>query len=152
MEEHINDNEPLTKFLEDKKDYEVATGAIKVSAFYPSNSYAAISVFCTSNLTDAEIWDIADSFVAPKRSPRNGSYRARADMKTVEVRGAGLRVEPETSEHPRHADILGWVTAPRTAGSEEAINEIREKRAEYAAKLLQISTFVRRSTSNQDAA
>ena len=109
-------------------------------------------MFCTSKLTDTEIWDIADSFVAPKRSPRNGSYRARADMKTVEVRGTGLRVEPETSEHPRHADILGWVTAPKTAGSEEAINEIREKRAEYAAKLLQISTFVRRSTSNQDAA
>ncbi len=144
MEEHINDSEPLTKFLEDKNDYEVATGTIKVSAFYPSNKYAAISVFRILNLIDEDVWSIADSFVAPKRSPRNGSYRARADLKASDVRETGLRVEAETSEHPRHADILGWVTAPKVVGSEEALNEIRENRAEYAAKLWQVSSFVSR--------
>lgn len=142
MEEYIVDNEPLAKFLEDNKHYEIASGRIKVSAFYPSNKYGAISVFRTLDLVEIEIWQIADEFVAPVRNPKNGAYRARADLVASTVRETGLKVEPETSEHPRHADITGWITPPRIAGSEEAIQEMREKKAEYAAKLLQIADLV----------
>ena len=142
VEEYISDNEPLAKFLEDNKDYEVASGRLKVSAFYPSNKYGAVSVFRTINLSDSEIWKIADEFVAPVRKPKNGQYRARADLVASSIRETGLKVEAETSEHPRHADIVGWITPPREIGSEEAIQEIREKKAEYAAKLFQIAEVV----------
>jgi len=142
VEEYITDNEPLAKFLEDNKDYEVASGRIKVSAFYPSNKYGAVSVFRTLDLVETEIWQIADEFVAPVRKPKNGAYRARADLVASTVRETGLKVEAEPSEHPRHADITGWITPPREVGSEEAIQEMREKKAEYAAKLLQIADVV----------
>jgi len=144
VEEYISDNEPLTKFLEDKKDYEVSSGILKISALYPSNKYGTISVFRTLNSLAAQIWQIADEFVAPIRKPKNGLYRARADLTASTIRRTGLKVEPETSEHERHADIVGWVTPPREIGSEEAINEIREKKAEYAAKLFQISEVILR--------
>jgi hypothetical protein len=144
VEEHISDNEPLTKFLEDSKDYEVSTGKVKVSAFYPSNKYGAVSVIRILDLMEVEIWDIADQFVAPTRKPKNGNYRARADLATSNVRETGLTVKSETTDHPRHADITGWITPPREVGSEEAIQEIREKKADYAARLFQIAKVVRR--------
>lgn len=142
MDEHIGDNEPLTKFLEDKKDYNLPSGPIKVQAFHPANKYAAISVFRIEDTSPSDIWLIADGFVAPRRKGFSGTYRARADFKASEIRETGLYVEPETSEHERHADIKGWVTSSKEISSEEAQNEIREKRAEYAAKLFQIATLV----------
>jgi len=146
MDQYVGDSEPLTKFLEDKKDYQLPSGPIKAKAFYPANKYAAMSVFRIEGASEYDIWQIADGFVAPRRKDFKGEYRARADFKASEVRITGLGLEAETSEHPRHADIKGWVVAASDIGSEDAQNEIREKRGEYAAKLFQIANLVLRES------
>ena len=141
MDEHIGNYEPLTKFLEDKKDYHLPSGPIKVKAFHPSNKYGTISVFRIQDASVEDIWLIADEFVAPRRRDFTGKYFARADLVASDVRSIGLDVKCEASEHPRHADIIGWVASSREVSSEEAQNELREKRNEYAAKLFQIATL-----------
>ena len=144
MDEHTSDHEPLTKFLEDTKDYHLPSGPIKVKAFHPSNKYGTISVFRIQDASVEDIWLIANEFVAPQRKDFTGIYCARADLVASEVRSTGLDVKCEPSKHPRHADIIGWVTSSKEVSSEEAQNELREKRNEYAAKLFQIATLVLR--------
>jgi len=65
------------------------------------------SVYRTSGLSEREIWEIGDNYVAPKRKML---IEARAELTVADVEAVGLRVEPDVIPHPLHANIDGWPT------------------------------------------
>lgn len=63
------------------------------------------SVYRSIELSEDLIWSLGRSEVA---APRGMVLRGRADLVVQAVLAVGLSVVPEISEHPRHANILGW--------------------------------------------
>ncbi|HAX99291.1 MAG TPA: hypothetical protein DCY12_10505 [Candidatus Atribacteria bacterium] len=63
------------------------------------------SVFRVSTLSENEIWKIGKDDVAKKREKK---LHGRADIKAKDILEVGLAVEPETSSHPLHANIVNW--------------------------------------------
>jgi hypothetical protein len=64
------------------------------------------SVFWRDGLTEQQIWDCGRWV---EQRPNDGStLKARGDLGLQSVIDAGLAVEPDTRDHPRHANIIGW--------------------------------------------
>lgn len=63
------------------------------------------SVYRSRGLDEAAIWSLGATEVA---SPGGRSLRGRADVVAQSALDIGLSVVAEISEHPRHANIVGW--------------------------------------------
>lgn len=63
------------------------------------------SVFRVDGLSSEEVWDIGIDFVARNRRQ---ALKGRADLDVAHVLVVNLKVEPDTTPHPRHANIVDW--------------------------------------------
>lgn len=130
MDKHVKDTEPLVRYLVPKRHFkpiknEPGKFEITAKAFFPSFRTGALSVYRVEELSDSDIWSIADNYVAPKLQDFNGTFNARADIATEAVRKYGLDVVPETTPHERHADIINWGSVPSDPDSKEQRDEVR---------------------------
>ena len=71
----------------------------------PNPRNGQTSVFRTSGLTERAIWLLGRNQLG---LPPGRRIHGRGDVEASNIRLVTLRVEPETSTHPRHANILGW--------------------------------------------
>lgn len=96
--------ERLSRFLLDKRHIRSSNNTVRFNAFLPPIS-GKLSVYRTSEQNDTAIWEIGHIFV---EIPRQKQLIGRADLAAATVISSGLSVEPETTPHPLHADIVGW--------------------------------------------
>lgn len=101
----VQSTEVLSRWLFSSKLFNRSTLRVRSGAFTPQRSLRSgdleTSVYRTSGLTEHQIWPLAQL--------RPGlTLHGRADLKANDVETTGLTVVPETSNHPRHANILGW--------------------------------------------
>ncbi len=97
--------ERLTRYLDEKKKFSPLHKRVRFNAFTPPPSNRSLSVYRTDELGDGEIWQLGDEYVAPHRGK---PIIARADLPASEVVSRGLRAEPDTRPHERHANIVNW--------------------------------------------
>ena len=106
---------------------------VRPSAFIPPSSLQparmATSVFRTSSLTLAEVWDLADNVVGRARGLK---ALGSADLTAGAISEVGLTVTPAPEPHPLHADIVGWPAE-------------KERRKELALLLCHRTTLVKRT-------
>lgn len=106
----IRASERVTRYVFDKGHFRSSNNTARYSAFLPEkhSEQWETSVYRTHDLSDLDIWRIVDDHIAPKRKkPAKG----RADVKAENVdacKGKRIAFVPETSEHIRHAIIVGW--------------------------------------------
>lgn len=103
--DQIKPEEYLTRYILYKGHFSITRKRPKYVVFMPS-PHGETSVFCISNLSDNEIWNIGDREVAQKRGlPLLG----RADILAFHVFNKNLKLIPDNCP-PRHANIVNWPT------------------------------------------
>ena len=103
--DQIKPEECLTRYIFHKGHFSITQKRPKYVVFMPS-PHGETSVFCISNLSDNEIWNIGDREVAQKRGlPLLG----RADILAFHVFNKNLKLIPDNCP-PRHANIVNWPT------------------------------------------
>lgn len=123
---NVSRNERLTRFIFSKSNFSVVNKRVKYGAFIPQKSSPEeISVYCTSSLTEIQVWAIGEEYV--KRGAR--TIKARADLSAGDVYDIGLEVVPAPQPHELHANII-------------AIPIEKEDRNEVLEKLAGISKLV----------
>ena len=100
----IDPNERISRFILSRSEFRPSNQTVKTKAFIPPKN-KRLSVYRTSTLSEGEIWSIGDEFVA---EPRGRTLYGRADLLAQDVYALQQKVEPETSIHPLHADIIPW--------------------------------------------
>lgn len=116
----------MSPYLTQGSEYNVHKKIVRFSAFMPPKSLRK-SVYWTGGISEAEIWSIGDSFVAPSRGPIYG--RADFNSYSMSTNIRELAIELTRKPHPRHADIVGW-------------DDDRRKRRLQAEKLADESVLV----------
>ena len=101
----IDQNETLSRFLVSSNQFRSSDQTVTFNAFIPSKKTKSLSVFRTSTLSECEIWSIGHNFVA---EPRGKTLYGRADLFAQDVYAVSEEVQPETSTHCLHADIVRW--------------------------------------------
>ncbi|MFQ5779358.1 MAG: hypothetical protein ACE5HN_01070 [Nitrospiria bacterium] len=98
--------EVLTRYVLDRNSYKPSEVRVKHNAFMPPSSLR-LSVYRSSELSENTIWELGDRNVA---APRSKPLIGRADILALAVLDADeeLKVEPDPTPHPRHANIAGW--------------------------------------------
>ena len=97
----VDKNERLSRFLSSRSHYSSQKREVKFGAFIGPKDSQDLSIFRTSTLSETAIWSIGEN--ALRKSSRG--LKARADLLAECVFDIGLEVVPETSDHPRHANI-----------------------------------------------
>jgi hypothetical protein len=100
----VSPEENLTRYIFSDRHFKRVKGVVEYAAFMP-DPRGETSVFRTSNLDAAAIWEIGDRIVA---STRKRLVLARADLVARFVFEASLRVAPAPISHRLHANIIGW--------------------------------------------
>lgn len=109
----ISDQEELSRFLFDNKDFTESSGNIRWNKLMPlfceEFDRLETSIFRTSTVDqDKKIWELGDSFAGLNRK----AVKAMAVLQAKQIRNKqGLDVIPETSTHPLHAVIINWPKA-----------------------------------------
>ena len=96
--------ELLTRYITDPGHIRNSDNSVRHNVFTPSKKTGRLSVYWISDLQEAAIWDIGSIYVAPARGP----IIARADLNSLIAYEVELSVEVTGTQHPRHADIVGW--------------------------------------------
>ncbi len=96
--------EPLARFILQKAYFRSIDNSVKHNAFMP-NKNGETSVYRIQGLADEEVYQIGREHVA---SILGKTLLGRADVSTFDVLELSLRVEPEPSPHPLHANIVAW--------------------------------------------
>ena len=97
-------SELTARYLQQSGHYTISTGRVKPRAFHPARRDHKTSIFRIHKLTEHEIWNLGDLYVA---SQSGKAIRARAELSIEQITGIGLCVEPNEPP-PRHADIVDW--------------------------------------------
>ncbi len=100
----IDPNERISRFILSRNEFRPSDQTVKAKAFVPPKN-KRLSVYRTSTLSESAIWSIGNEFVA---EPRDKTLYGRADLLAKDVYALQQKVEPETSIHPLHADIMPW--------------------------------------------
>ncbi len=100
----IDSNERISRFILSRNEFRPSDQTVKAKAFVPPKN-KRLSVYRTSTLTEDEVWSIGNEFVA---EPRGKTLYGRANLLAKDVYALQQKVEPETSIHPLHADIIPW--------------------------------------------
>lgn len=101
----LTSSDTIARYIFDKNHFAAFTGRVKYPAFLPPDGKT--SVYRISGLTEKEIWDIGERYVA---EVSGRTLRARGDLFVSDVLSVGLGVELETATHPLHANLIGWPT------------------------------------------
>ena len=104
IEKNISPSENITRYIFEKKKYSIENNRVKYNTFLPNRS-GETSVYRTKSLDNGKIWGIGKRYVA---EPRNKPLLARADITASDVFDEGLKIEPDTTIHKLHANIIGW--------------------------------------------
>ena len=87
-----------------KAYYRPSRNEVKYNAFMP-NKNGETSVYRTINLEENEIYDIGKQYVAKVvGKPLLG----RAEIPASMAIDFGLKIQPKTEPHPRHANIIDY--------------------------------------------
>lgn len=117
--DQIKPEEYLTRYIFHKSHFSVTQKRPKYVVFMPS-PHGETSVFCISDLSDDEIWNMGDCEVAQKRGlPLLG----RADISAFHILNQNLKLIPDNTP-PRHANIVGW--PPEKSGQKLIAVELAE--------------------------
>jgi len=100
----IREEEVLSRFINSTSHYRKEKKRVLYGVFLPTRN-GETSVFRTSGLTEGAIWLLARDQLD---LPHGRRIHGRGDIEASGIRSTGLRVEPEVSMHPLHANILGW--------------------------------------------
>lgn len=100
----IDPNERLSRFIVHKNEFRPSDQTVKFKAFMPPKN-RRLSVYCTSTLSEDDIWSIGNTLVA---NPRGKTLYGRADLLARAVYDLNQKVEPEISLHCLHADVIAW--------------------------------------------
>ncbi len=100
----IDPRERLSRFVLSRNEFRPSDQTVRPKAFIPPKN-KRLSVYRTSTLSEDEIWSTGNEFVA---EPRGKTLYGRADLLAQDVYALRQKVEPETSIHPLHADIILW--------------------------------------------
>ena len=100
----INPTERLSRFIVNKNEFRRSNRTVKFKAFLPPKN-KRLSVYRTLTLSEDDIWSIGSEFVA---KPRGKTLYGRADLLAQTVYALKQKVEPETSQHCLHADVIAW--------------------------------------------
>ena len=100
----IDPNERISRFVLSSNEFRPSDQTVRPKAFIPPKN-KPLSVYRTSALSEDEIWSIGNEFVA---EPRGKTLYGRADLLAKDVYALQQKIEPETSIHPLHADIIPW--------------------------------------------
>ena len=109
MDEVIDPDESITRFLRNKNHMRPALGRPHFSAFLPRLPDGDISVYRTAGLGVSEISDIGVQYVASAEAPLNGS----CDLLAAAFFDQALRIESVPIPHERHANVTGWTVDAR---------------------------------------
>ncbi len=97
-------SEQITRYILSKSHYSKVNRTVKYAAYLPAPN-GETSVYRTSELAEADIWDIGQEYVA---QPREKTLYAKGYTTASVIINTGLSVVPETTPHPLHANILSW--------------------------------------------
>jgi len=103
----VQPEEPISRFITDKRHYKQETEHVSQAAFLPSPRTNDTSVYRVKDWTDSKIWWAADNFVTALRTDKR-KVMARADTTAERIFEQELNVEAHPTPHPRHANISGW--------------------------------------------
>ena len=117
----VGDQEWISRFLFSDHHFVRSSGRVKHHAFSPRNG--EVSVFRIDDLPAHEIFRLGRQIAG---SGRIDELKARADLKTIEVRSAKLDVASAPRIHQRHANIVGW------PGEKERIRALTMELARHA--------------------
>lgn len=99
----VAEHERITRYINEKKKIRPKEGKARYNAFMPPRTLR-MSVCRTDGLDGAEVWQIADEFVATAEKP----VIARADLEAREYLSRRLSFDPDGIPHLRHANVIGW--------------------------------------------
>ena len=105
----VPENDTVSRFLLSKNHFARSKNIVKYGAFLPNHD-GETSVYRTTGLTEATIWQIGEKFVRIpiSKSRHSCTLYGRGDIKAKEVVVANLDLVPKPIPHPRHADISNW--------------------------------------------
>lgn len=103
----------VSRFLLKERWFNRAKNQVKQEAFMPSNKSKNLSVSCTADLTESEIWQIGLNVVQVRTDAIAQSLRllGRADVKSESIEGIGLKLDRD-DQPLYHANITGWPAQP----------------------------------------
>jgi hypothetical protein len=101
--ESVSEDERISRFINERKKLTPSTGRARYNAFMPPRN-AQMSVYRTILLSDEEVWQIGNAFVATADKP----VIARADLSASVYFSNALTFDPDGIPHPRHANVVGW--------------------------------------------
>ena len=105
MIKRVSQSETVTRFIFSENHYSMSDGGrVKYAAYLPHNGET--SVFRIDTLKHNEIWRIGEDV----GSLSDRRLRARGDLLVENILIENLDVIEETSQHPLHANIIGWPT------------------------------------------
>lgn len=99
----LTPSDTIARYIFNKTHFAASTGRVKYPAFLPPDGET--SVYRITSLTEEEIWDIGQRYVA---EVSGRTLRARGDLFVSDVFSVGLNVELETATHHLHANVIGW--------------------------------------------
>lgn len=107
----MNDNDPIispteeiTRYLLHKRQIISTKNKVRYNVFLPDHN-GETSVFRISTLGDEQIWKIGREIVA---DPQQKTVKGRADFAVARVYDVELSIDPDTTSHELHANIVGW--------------------------------------------
>jgi hypothetical protein len=104
----VSDGERITRYINQTKKMRPGIGRPKYTAFMPPEN-RRVSVCRSQDLTETEIWQIADQFVGPTVARADiSAAQIIADFSSENIQAEPLLIEPVPHPYPRHADIVNW--------------------------------------------
>lgn len=104
---NISPDEKLTYFISSKSGFAATKNEVKARAFAPtSKSPNELSVYCTSSLTENQIWEIAKEYVEGKiKIKARADFPASIFYDNLLFREKNIRVISAPHPHELHANI-----------------------------------------------
>lgn len=104
LQNNVTESESVTRYIFSKRHFSKKNDIVKYGAYLPAEDGKA-SIFRTTDLDEQDIWEIGWEFVA---KPTGRTLRARGDTSAAIIMDTVLDIVPDTTPHPRHANIVNW--------------------------------------------
>jgi hypothetical protein len=105
-DDHVG--EEITRYVTQKSYFRPSDNTVRHNAFMPPKNNQ-LSVYRTTNVEPSEVWAIGDQYVAVLLQQ---DLIAKAVLNSRIIYDCGLVIEDDPIPHERHANIVGWQTAP----------------------------------------
>lgn len=113
MNNIIQDEELLARFIISKSWIRKSDNSIKPDAFIPYGNPPEVSVTCHDNLSENDLWDIGEDIVNninEKYENITKKLYRRADILSMNIKIFKLSIRSDpTNSNPNHAVIENWL-------------------------------------------